>query len=127
MSTRIDAWSGNSFPLGDWLDDVARGVDTALLISEQPVSIIVDREHVGKLAAQTVRIDALRTPRQVQAEGGVVITADALVVGYAGHPTIADTDLQPGDRFVADGRAYEIVGILPALADALHALARIRD
>ena len=126
MPTRVDAWSTNSFPLADWLNDVDRGVDTALLISEQPVSIAVRRGTVT-LAAQTVRIDALRTPRQIQGDGGVVITADALVVGYAGHPTIADTDLQPGDRFVADGRAYEIVGILPALADALHALARIRD
>jgi hypothetical protein len=122
----VDAWSTNSFPLADWLDDVDRGVDTALLISEQPVSIVV-RRGAGTLAAQTVRIDALRQPRQIQAEGGVVITAEALVVGYAGHPTITDTDLQPGDRFVSDGRAYEIVGLLPALEDALHALAMIRD
>lgn len=122
----VDAWSTNSFPLADWLDDVDRGVDTALLISEQPVSITVRRGSTT-LAAQTVRIDALRTPRQLQAEGGVVITADALVIGYAGHPTITDTDLQPGDRFKVGARVYEIVGILPALDDALHALAMIRD
>lgn len=123
---RVDAWSTNIFPLADWLDDVDRGVDTALLISEQPVSIAV-RRGSATLATQTVRIDALRTPRQIQGEGGVVITAEALIVGYAGHPTITDTDLQPGDSFVANGRAYEIVGLLPALDDALHALARIRD
>lgn len=126
MRSRIDAWSTDEFPLADWLGDVDRGADTALLISEQPVSISVLRGSTA-LAAQTVRIDALRTPRQVQAEGGEVIMTDALVVGYAGHPTIADTDLQPGDRFKVDGRAYEIVGILPAMANALHALARIRD
>lgn len=122
----IDAWTGNSFPLADWLDDVDRSVDTALLISERPTTITV-RRGSSTLAAQTVRIDALSQPRQVEAEGGLVAIAQALVIGYAGHPTITDTDLQVGDRFMADGRSYEIVGPLPGLDNGLHALARIRD
>lgn len=121
----IDAWTGNSFPLSDWLT-TNRAVDTAILIAEDSTSVTVVRDG-SELSAQTVRIDALRQPRQVETENGQVITADALVVGYRGHSTIDDTDLQPGDRFKADGRAYEIVGLLPDLENGLHAIAKIRD
>ncbi len=121
----IDKWAGDTFPLAAWLDDVDAGVDTARLIAEQSSSITVKR-GATTLEAQTVRIEALGRPREVAGEGGETVLADALVLGYKGHPTIADTDLQTGDRFAVGGLAYEIVGLVPGLADSLQAYAKAR-
>jgi len=43
----IDAWAGNEFPLGSWLDDIHASVDTARILAdkglEQPTAIVPDR------------------------------------------------------------------------------------
>jgi len=122
----VDAWTGNSFPLSDWLDDVDRGVDTARLIADKPTSITVVRGGVEQ-AAQSVRIEGLGRPREVQTEGGQTAIADTLIIGYKGHPTLTDTDLQTGDRFAVGGVSYEIVAVLAGLSDCLQAYAKVRS
>jgi hypothetical protein len=121
----IDAWTGNSFPLADWID-VDRGVDTARLIADKSTSITVIRGGVAQ-AAQTVRIEDMGRTREVQTEGGQTAIADTLILGYFGHPTITDTDLQTGDRFAVASVGYEIVGLLPGLTDSLQAWAIVRS
>lgn len=121
-----DAWTGNSFPLSDWLDAVDRGVDTARLIADKPTSITVVRGGVAQ-AAQSVRVEGLGRPREVQGEGGQTAIADVLVIGYKGHPTLTDTDLQTGDRFAVGGVSYEIVALLVGLSDCLQAYAKVRS
>ena len=123
--SKIDAWTGNSFPLSDWID-VDRGVDTARLIADKSTSITIVRSGVAQ-AAQTVRIEDMGRPREVQTEGGQTAIADTLILGYYGHPTITDTDLQTGDRFAVSGVGYEIVALLVGLDNSLQAFARVRS
>jgi len=123
----IDAWAGNSFPLSAWSDDVDPGTDTARLIADKSTSITVLRGG-STLSAQTVRIEDLGgRGRQVQTEAGVMVQADVLILGYRGHPTLADTDLQRGDRFVAAGVAYEVVVVSAGMVDQLQAYAMVRS
>lgn len=121
---KIDAWTGNSFP-SDWID-VDRGVDTARLIADKSTSITVIRAGVAQ-AAQSVRIEDMGRPREFQTEGGQTMIADTLILGYFGHPTIIDTDLQTGDRFAVAGVNYDVVGLLPGLTDSLQAFAKVRS
>ena len=123
--SKIDAWTGNSFSLSDWID-VDRGVDTARLIADKSTSITIVRSGVAQ-AAQTVRIEDMGRPREVQTEGGQTAIADTLILGYYGHPTITDTDLQTGDRFAVAGVGYEIVALLVGLDNSLQAFARVRS
>lgn len=122
---KIDAWTGNSFALSDWID-VDRGVDTARLIADKSTSITVIRSGVAQ-SAQTVRIEDMGRPREVMTEGGQTAIADTLILGYKGHPTITDTSLQTGDRFAVSGVGYEVVGLLPGLTDSLQAFAKVRS
>jgi len=122
---RIDSWTGNSFALSDWID-VDRGVDTARLIADKSTSITVIRAGVAQ-TAQTVRIEDMGRPREVQTEGGQTAIADTLILGYKGHPTITNTSLQTGDRFASGGVSYEIIGLLPGLTDSLQAFAKVRS
>ncbi len=121
----VQSWAGATFPLATWLDDVDRGIDVARVIAEKPSSITVAR-GAATLTAQTVRIETLGRPRFVPSASGVTVIVEALVIGYKGHPEIADTDLQAGDRFSVGGVAYEIVGVSPNLADRLEAYAQVR-
>ena len=123
--SKIDAWTGNSFPLSDWID-VDRGVDTARLVADKTTSITVIRGGVAQ-SAQSVRIEDMGRPGEVQTEGGQTALADVLIIGYKGHPTIADTSLQTGDRFAVAGVGYEIVAVLAGLTDSLQAFARVRS
>lgn len=122
--SRIDAWLGNSFPLGSWLDDHDLGVDAAILIADKATSIAVIRNGVAQ-AAQTVRIEEMRGARQVQTSAGQVYQIDAVVIGYRGHPTIANTSLQPGDRFAVAGVRYEVIMLAPNTPDSLQAYCRV--
>jgi len=120
-----DAWTGSSMPLSDYID-VDRGVDTARLVADKSISITVVRAGAAQ-SAQSVRIEALGSPREIETDGGNTAQADALVIGYKGHPTIADTDLQRGDRFAVGGVSYEIVALLVGLDDSLQAYATVRS
>jgi hypothetical protein len=120
--TRIDAWLGNSFPLGDWTNDHDLGVDSAAIIADKATPITVIRSGTAQ-AAQTVRLEGLTSARQVLgADGNTTHTISAIVFGYKGHPTITDTSLQPGDRFAVGGVLYEVIMLVPGLTDSLQAL-----
>lgn len=121
----IDAWAADTFPLGDWLD-IDDAVDTARLIQDKPTSITVVRAGTEQ-SAQTVRVESLNTPRSYESEAGQTGQADALVLGYKGHPSITDTDLQRGDRFAVDGQGYEVVMVAPGFTDSLQAYAKVRS
>jgi len=122
----VDAWAGNTFPLGDWLDDIHASVDTARILADKAVSVILVRAR-AELAAQSVRIEDLRDrPRRYQTEAGETALAEILILGYSGHPTITDTDIQRGDRFALDGAGYKIVAVVPGLQHSLQAFATMR-
>jgi len=123
----INGWAGNAFPLGSWTDDIDPGVDAARLIAAKTTSITVIRDGAA-LSAQLVRIEELGSrAREVQSPAGVTAIANVFILGYKGHPTITDTDLQTGDRFALAGAMYEILMVVPGLSDSLQAYAMVRS
>ena len=122
----IDRWLGNSFPLSSFQAGVDAGVDTARLIAEKPTSIVVRRAVVGNLAAQTVRIEPVGgLPLERTTNNITTSEQTALILGYKGHPTIADTNLKRGDRFyvASEDMMYTVIQILPGLENCLQAIA----
>lgn len=113
----ITLWSGD------------RALDTAARIAERPTSIVIIRAG-AKLAAQTVRIEPLSMPgerRERRGENAIVVNTAALVTGYKGHDTIADTNIRRGDRFLADGRMMTVTAVLVGVPDRTLAIAEVSD
>jgi hypothetical protein len=122
----INAWMGNTFPLATWLASDDHGVDTARMIADKSTSITAVRGGVAQ-TAQTVRLETLRGKMEYTTPGGDTAVIDAVVIGYKGHPTITDTDLQRGDRFFVDGQMYEVVTIVPGTVDSLQAYCEVKS
>lgn len=123
----INAWLGDEMPLGDWIDDWSRSVDTARLISDKPTTITVTPIDGRTVAAQVVRIEALSefAARQVGTSGDSA-SLRVIVIGYKGHASIDDTDLKRGDRFLTGGTLFEIILIQPGHSERLIAIAEAR-
>lgn len=102
-----------------------RPISIGDLIALKPTSIVIRRAG-SSLGAQTVRLETLASQRMVAGEGGVTHACDAHLQGYRNHPTVADTDVQAGDRFVADGVSYEVAIVLPAHTDNVQCYLRVR-
>lgn len=76
------------------------------IINDRPVSIDIVREgEATGLEAQTVRLAKQRSRGSNTriSEAGAQVVADYLVLGAV------DLDIQRGDRFVLDGRAFEVI------------------
>lgn len=95
------------------------------LIALKPTSITVKR-GASTLGAQTVRLETLASQRAVVGEGGVTLMCDAMALAYKNHPTVADGDLKPGDRFRADSVDYEVIIVMPAHQECIQAWLRVR-
>ncbi len=122
----IDAWAGDTFPLANWLDDVDPAVDNARIVGDKTTSITPVRGG-SEQSAQTVRLEDLRGDSQQRSDGAYTGMFDMLVVGYEGHPSISDTDLQRGDRFAVDGEMFEVVVVTPALGNTFQAYAEVKS
>lgn len=95
------------------------------LIALKSTSITIKR-GATTLSAQTVRLETLASQRAVVGEGGITFQCDAMLLGYYGHSTVANTDIQAGDRFRAGGVDYEVVIRLPAHTDNVQCYLRMR-
>lgn len=104
-------------------DDRPTSIGDLIAIKSTAITV---RRGAATLDAQTVRLETLSSQRAVQTDGGVTHMIDALALGYLNHPTIADTDLQVGDRFAAAGVAYEVVMVMPAHVDNVQAYLKVR-
>ena len=122
----LSAWLGSTPPLADWLGDVDRAYDTARVIAAKPTSITVRRAG-ATLDAQTVRLEVSSMPTQSNGPNVTSTNLQTVVVGYKGHPTIADTDIQRGDRFYTGGQMYEVVQVLADVPDRLLAIAEATE
>jgi hypothetical protein len=122
----INEWQGNSFPLPSWLAGADQAVDTAQVIADKTTSIVV-RRNGADLAAQIVRIEELGGPGETRGQNATVANAGVLIVGYRGHPTIADTDLKRGDRFylTADSTMYTVTQILVDTRESLQVIGEV--
>ena len=93
----------------------ARALETWARISDQPTTITIQRAGVS-LAAQTVRIEFSDQAREdVGLREGLNVMPGiqrAIVFGVQGHPTVADTDIERGDRFVVGATEFEVIGVI---------------
>lgn len=121
--SRIDDWATASLP-NDWVQDRDLSIDLGELINDKATSITVVRAGATR-DPQIVRVEALGGSRQALTPAGQVFNVDAVIIGYKGYPTIADTDLKPGDRFVVAGVRYEIMMLIPGMVDSVQAYAKV--
>jgi len=103
-----------------------RTEDTAARIAAQPVSIVVIRDG-ATLAAQTVRVEPYGWPGQQRGENATTANAGVIVTGYKDHATIADTDLQRGDRFMVEGQMVTVTALLVIVPGRLVAVAEASE
>lgn len=102
-----------------------RAQDTARTIAEKSVSITVQRGSTT-LPAQTVRLDTGGpSPRQVNTPNTATASLQMVLLGYKAHPTIADTDVERGDRFLYGGERYRVIQVLPETPGRLVAIAEV--
>lgn len=101
-------------------------VDTANRIAERPYTITVQRDlgdgTYVTLEPQAVRIDIIQSIRNSgeNRDAMVAISKQYVVgMGYKGHPTIPDTNLQRGDTFYFQSRLYEVQEIIDTLPGRL--------
>lgn len=121
--SRVDSWLTNTSPLSPWLDH-DHAVDNAIIVNDKSVSITIIRAG-SPLSAQSVRIEELRGNRVLQTPAGQTYQVDAVVLGYYGHATITNTNIQPGDRFAYRNVRYEVVMLVPGLNDELQAYCKV--
>jgi hypothetical protein len=100
--------------------DRVRALDAWQRIQEQPTTILI-RRGGETLAAQTVRIemgDSAREDLDVRRGLNVMPGVQrAVVFGVRKHPTVRDTDVQRGDRFVVGATEYEVIAVTEAAGE----------
>jgi len=106
----------NDSPLVNFMADVSQAVDVYRLIQDDPTSIVLIRDKSTTLAAQTVRIEWANTQGNIQMPQGPAGTAHIrrlVIFGVKDHPdsTIADTDIQVGDRFRLNDENYRVTNV----------------
>ena len=107
------------------LTNAQSAVSIGNLIALKSISIVIIRGGVAQ-PAQTVRLETLSSQRQVTTEGGQVYMCDSYILGYKNHPTIADTSVKPGDRFVNNSISFEVIQVMPGHVDCIQAWLRVR-
>ena len=93
-----------------------RSHSTLRRINRKPSTIIIERSEGVFLAAQTVRIEGVRSDNvlgTIAENNAQVYVRDIVVFGLRDHPTLPDLDIRVGDRFGWDGDDYRITGINP--------------
>ena len=104
-----------------WRSDAqARALEAWQRISEKATTITL-RRGTDVLDGQTVRIEFSSSTREdLDLRRGLIITPGvqrAVVFGLRHHPTIADTDIQRGDRFVVGVTEFEVIGVISGVGE----------
>lgn len=81
-------------------------------IQRDPSSIAVERSG-NVQTAQTVRIEFSIENNSYAGQGQNTMPSkrDLIIFGVRNHPTVTDTDLERGDRFVIGTSSYEITDV----------------
>lgn len=108
MSPDFDAFWGSRGKASNLWDDPNRAVDIATLIQDHPTSVILTRGGTH-LAAQTVLADASQAPSIPSGAGGQPGQDRLILIGVRDHDTLADFDVQKGDRLSLNGTAWRVV------------------
>ncbi len=114
---------------GDSIEDANRVFhETHRYITDRPVTIVIQRGASTTLDPQTVRIENTRIQPDVNVGAAArEPRANAILIGYKGHPTIDDTDVLPGDKFTAASQRFEVRLIWPDTRGKLEAWLEILE
>lgn len=126
---------GSGVRINAWMDDRMRPASSGALIEDNPSSVSFIRQNKSTqatttLSAQTVRIELASlsaSERQLRGANGVTSSQRLVILGYKGHPTETDTDIQRGDRFELDDRYYTVKTVEPAMPHFVQALCEVMD
>lgn len=95
----------------------ASAVEAWERINEQATTITIRRD-AETLDPQTVRIEFGSSAREdMDVRRGLNIVPGvqrAVAFGVRNHPTVADTDIQRGDRFVVEITEFEVIALIAA-------------
>lgn len=113
------------------LPDVAQlAVDTLRTIALRPSENVVilrrdpDTAQIIELAPQTVRLEPFQNVyggKELKDPMAIISRQYVVLLGYKGHPTIPDTDLQRADQFFYQGLMWEVVEFIPTIPGRLLA------
>lgn len=92
----------------------------AEIIAFKSVSTGTITRGSGTVAAKSVRLETLSGNRQVQGQGGITYTIDAMLLCPFGAGFL------PGDRFSIANVAYEVEMILPGHIDCEQVMLKVR-
>lgn len=125
---QFDQWA-ISARLRAWRDHDGRAVSVGEMILDKPATITILRDGVAQ-AAQVVGIHVFGSSmneRQGMGSNALTNTQRVLVLGYRGHPTVADTDIQTQDEFAYDGHFYRVVAVEGGFVDRVEAVAEATE
>lgn len=101
-------------------------VDTANRIAERPSTIVITRNlddgTVITMPPQVVRIEVVQSIRDSGENRDALVEVSkqyTVGMGYKGHPTIPNTDVQRADTFYYQNRQYEVQEIIDTLPGRL--------
>lgn len=95
----------------DGINASLRAVDAWNRILQRPYSITLRRDGAS-VSAQTVRVEVQNNkPTRQQTAMGERPLQQVIVFGVKGHPSITDTSMVIGDRFVYESKEYRMVSV----------------
>ena len=119
MSVNFDSWlAGSNYILPTPAETTAeRAANAWRMINDNPSSVAFKKPDGTVLAAQTVRLERDNRASLAQSAAGNAPRANLIVFGVLDHPSIADTDMDEGYRFNANGDAYRIIDVIRTLGE----------
>lgn len=109
--------------LSAWLYDgvaIPEGERAALAwsrILDKPTSVVLKTASGVNRAAQTVRIEVDNRSSLANSAVGAAPRMAVIVYGIKNHPTLPDTIMAEGDRFVLNNDSYRIEDIILTLGE----------
>jgi hypothetical protein len=127
----FSGWMRDAGKVNPWKSDIEDDNRvshfTERVINDKPAIITVYRNSIA-LAPQTVRIEQTRIqPDKDVGPAGREHNNNAVLIGYRGHATIADCDIQSGDLFTHDNIRYEVRLIFPETPGRVEAWLEIQE
>ncbi len=84
---------------------------------QPPTSVAFKNAAGTTLAAQTVRVEVDNTASPAESAAGVAPRRRVIVYGVRNHPTLTDTDIREGYRFVLDNDVLRCVDVIITLGE----------
>jgi len=94
-----------------WKGSITRPTDAWRRINDKPTEITLKRGST-MLDQQLVRVEYSSSANEQVGENSIPGTLTVTLFGVKNHPTVSDTDIQRGDRFVLENVEYEVMGVI---------------